>query len=86
MLFTITKLSSLSRHSDSRARLRKHDTASKKRRETGESSRGMLFLLPVLHYLSAWNTLQEIVSLRLALLENLQILLYNIHNIEVVIQ
>ena len=44
MLFTITKLSSLSRHSDSGAQLRKHDTASKKRRETGESSRGMLFL------------------------------------------
>ena len=46
----------------------------------------MLFLLPVLHYLSAWNTLQEIVFLRLALLENVQILLYNIYNIEVIIQ
>lgn len=46
----------------------------------------MLFLLPVLHYLSASNTLQEILLLRLALLENLQILLYNIYNIEVVIQ
>lgn len=53
----------------------------KKRRETGESSRGMLFLSSVLHYLSAWNTLQEIVFLRLTLLENLQILLSNIYNI-----
>lgn len=57
----------------------------KKRRGTGESSRGMLFLSLVLHCLSAWNTLQEIVFLRLALLENLQILLYNIYNIEVII-
>lgn len=86
MLFTITKLSSLSRHSDSGALLRKHDTASKKRRETGESSRGMLFLSPVLNYLSAWNTLQEIVFRRLALLENLQILFYIVYNIEVIIQ
>ena len=46
----------------------------------------MLFLLPVLHYLSARNTLQEIVFLRLALLETVQILLYNIYNIEVIIQ
>lgn len=53
----------------------------KKRRETGESSIGMLFLSSVLHYLSAWNTLQEIVFLRLTLLENLQILLSNIYNI-----
>lgn len=45
----------------------------------------MLFLSLVLHCLSAWNTLQEIVFLRLALLENLQILLYNIYNIEVII-
>ena len=58
----------------------------KKRRGIGESSRGMLFLLPVLHYLSARNTLQEIVFLRLALLETVQILLYNIYNIEVIIQ
>ena len=44
MLFTITKLSALSRYSDSGARWRKHDRASEKRRETAESSRGMLFL------------------------------------------
>ena len=46
----------------------------------------MLFLSPVPHYLSAWNTLQEIVFLRLALLKNLQILFFNIYNIEVIIQ
>ena len=46
----------------------------------------MLFLSPVLHYLSAWNTLQEIVFRRLALLENLQILFYIVYNIEVIIQ
>lgn len=46
----------------------------------------MLFLSPVLHYLSTWNTLQKTVFLRLALLENLQIVLYIIYNIEVIIQ